>query len=88
MQLYIHDVAASVPRPVKELRGFERVRLRPRESQTVHFRLSPDDLKFYDEQMRLVLEPGAFRVFVGASSEDGQEAEFEVVEDLAAGAAS
>ncbi len=88
VQLYIHDVAASVPRPVKELRSFERVRLRPHKSRLVHFVLSPDDLRFYDEQMNLVLEPGAFQVFVGTSSVDGQEAEFEVVKEQRAGAAS
>ena len=86
VQLYVHDVAASAPRPVKELRGFERVRLRPRETRLVHFVLSPDDLKFYDEQMDLALEPGIFQVFVGTSSVDGLEAEFEVVKKQSAGA--
>jgi beta-glucosidase len=85
VQLYLRDVAASVARPVKELRGFQRVTLRPGESRTVRFFLTPHDLKFYDRQMRFVVEPGTFRVFVGTSSEGGLEAEFEVVEGAGAG---
>ena len=88
VQLYLHDVAASVARPVKELRGFKRVSLRPHEKSNVHFSLTPDNLKFYDEQMRQVLEPGVFKVFVGTSSVSGQEAEFEVVQNSGTGVAS
>ncbi len=88
VQLYVRDVAASVARPVRELRRFERVRLNPHESRTVEFQLCPDDLKFYDEQMRFVLEPGAFKLFVGTSSVGGEGAEFEVVQNPVAGAAS
>ena len=61
VQLYIRDVAASVARPVKELRGFQRVTLRPGETRTLRFTLTPDDLKFYDDRMQLVLEPGEFQ---------------------------
>jgi beta-glucosidase len=85
VQLYLRDVAASVARPVKELRGFERVTLRPGESRTVRFVITPHDLKFYDREMRFVLEPGTFRAFVGTSSEGGLEAEFEVVEGAGVG---
>ena len=80
VQLYLRDVAASVARPVRELRGFERVTLRAGESRTVRFTLTPDDLGFYNDRMQFVVEPGVFRVFVGTSSVGGLEAEFEVLE--------
>ena len=78
VQLYIRDVASSVVRPVKELRGFERVTLRPGEARAVRFSLGPDDLGALDRRMRFVVEPGAFKVFVGTSSAGGLEADFEV----------
>ncbi|MBX6311554.1 MAG: glycoside hydrolase family 3 C-terminal domain-containing protein [Isosphaeraceae bacterium] len=80
VQLYIRDVAASVVRPIKELRGFERVTLRPGETQIVRFTLTPEALGFYDRRMRFVVEPGEFRVIVGTSSEGGLEAGFQVIE--------
>ena len=81
VQLYVRDVAASRVRPVKELKGFERVTLRPGERRTVNFTLAPALLGFYGQDMRFVVEPGAFRVMAGTSSEDPQmlEATFEVV---------
>jgi beta-glucosidase len=87
VQLYLRDVAASVARPVRELRGFERVTLGPRETRTVRFTLTPDDLKFYNDRMQFVVEPGAFRVFVGTSSVGGLEEGFEVVEQTDLGGA-
>lgn len=80
VQLYIRDVAASVTRPVRELKGFQRIALRPGEKRRVTFALGPEHLGFYDRQMRFVVEPGEFRVFVGASSVGGLEASFEVVQ--------
>jgi beta-glucosidase len=80
VQLYIHDVAASVARPVQELRGFERVALRPDEKRTVRFQLTPRALGLYDRRMRFVVEPGEFRVIVGTSSAGGLEAGFQVIE--------
>jgi beta-glucosidase len=80
VQLYIHDVAASVSRPVRELKGFERITLAPGERRTVSFTLAPEQLAFYDRQMRLRVEPGAFKIFVGQSSAGGLEANFEVTE--------
>ena len=85
VQLYIRDVAASVARPVRELAGFERVTLRPGEKQTVRFELGPDDLGFYDRELKFVVEPGEFRVFVGTSSVGGLEERFDVVDASAAG---
>ena len=78
VQLYLQDVAASVTRPVKELKGFERVSLRPGESRHVEFTLAPGDLGFYDQTMRFVVEPGTFKVMVGTSSEGGLESSLEV----------
>jgi beta-glucosidase len=70
VQLYVHDVVASVPRPVKELKGFKRVHLVPGETRTVIFELPFDILAFYDDAMQLVVEPGTIEVMVGSSSQD------------------
>src|SRR5207253_5566697 len=79
VQLYIRDVAASVTRPVKELKGFERMTLRPGEKRRVEFTLTPQLLGFYNREMRFAVEPGEFKVFVGDSSEDDRlQASFEV----------
>ncbi|HEX8351427.1 MAG TPA: beta-glucosidase BglX [Pyrinomonadaceae bacterium] len=80
VQLYVRDVAASRVRPVKELKGFQRVTLQPGERRTLSFRLTPAELGFYNESMRFVVEPGAFKVMAGRGSADPQmlEASFEV----------
>lgn len=78
LQLYIHDVAASVTRPVRELCGFERVPLRPGERKTIRFGLGPTMLGLYDRKMRWVVEPGTFKVMVGTSSVGGLETDLEV----------
>ncbi|HEX8773928.1 MAG TPA: beta-glucosidase BglX [Pyrinomonadaceae bacterium] len=78
VQLYIRDMAASMTRPVRELKGFERVTLRPGERRRVEFTLTPEHLGFYNREMRFVVEPGTFKVFAGTSSEGGLEASFEV----------
>ena len=80
VQLYIRDMAASVTRPVKELKGFKRLSLTPGEKQRVEFTLGPEHLGFYNREMRFVVEPGEFRVMVGSSSEDVIEKSFVVVE--------
>jgi beta-glucosidase len=80
VQLYIRDVAASVTRPVRELKGFQRITLRPGEKRRVEFTLAPEHLGFYNQNMRFVVEPGEFNVFVGNSSVGGLEARFEVTE--------
>ena len=79
-QLYINDVVASVARPVKELKDFRRVALKAGEKKTIEFTITPDKLAFYDLNMKLVVEPGAFEVLVGGSSrdEDLQKATFNV----------
>jgi beta-glucosidase len=78
VQLYLRDDAASVTRPVRELRGFRRVPLGPGEHQTVTFQLGPDDLAMYDRDMRRVVEPGGFTVWAGGSSAATLEAHFTV----------
>jgi beta-glucosidase len=76
VQLYIRDVAASMTRPVKELKGFQRITLRPGEKRRVEFTLAPESLGFYNREMRFVVEPGEFKVMVGSSSEDLVESKF------------
>lgn len=78
VQLYIRDVAASMARPVKELKGFKRISLKPGESQRVEFSLGPEHLGFYNLAMKYVVEPGEFKVMVGSSSEDVIEKSFQV----------
>jgi beta-glucosidase len=78
VQLYIRDVAASVTRPVKELKGFQRVTLAAGERKRVEFVLTVDHLGFWNRDMRFTVEPGEFKVMVGANSEDTIEAKFEV----------
>lgn len=80
VQLYIRHIAASVTRPVKELKGFERIALKPGEKKRVEFTLAKEHLGFYNRDMRFVVEPGEIKVFVGANSVDGLEASFRVVE--------
>jgi beta-glucosidase len=70
VQLYVRDEVASVTRPVRELRGFEKISLPPGRSRTLSFTLRPDDLAFHDEQMQRVVEPGFFTVWMGTSSAD------------------
>jgi beta-glucosidase len=69
-QLYIRDVISSVTTPVKSLKGFGRIKLKPGESGKVQFKLSTDELKLWNRQMKQVVEPGEFKVMVGSSSED------------------
>ena len=79
VQLYINDRVASITRPVKELKGFKRIALEPAETKTVEFELSTELLGFYNKDMKLIVEPGVFKVMVGRSSEDiVLEGEFEV----------
>ena len=80
VQVYIRQIAASVTRPVKELKSFQRIALRPGEKRHVEFTLTPAQLGFYNADMRFVVEPGDFRVFAGANSVGGLEASFRVIE--------
>lgn len=80
-QLYVRDDAASVTRPVRELRGFQRVRLRAGEARTVRFTLRPADLALYGLDLRRVVEPGTFTLWAGGSSAATLEAHFTVTGD-------
>jgi len=70
VQLYVRDLVSSVTRPVKELKGFQKVSLPPGKSQTVVLEIAPDILAFYDVNMDYVVEPGEFEIMVGTSSAD------------------
>jgi beta-glucosidase len=79
VQLYIRDVVATVTRPLKELKGFQKISLKPGEKRRVQFTLASEQLGFYDREMRFTVEPGEFRVFVGQNSAEGLQASFQVV---------
>lgn len=79
VQLYLHDLVASVTRPVRELKGFERVTLGPGEKCRIEFLLTSKHLGFYDREMRFIVEPGTFKVTVGTNSMEGLETTFEVM---------
>jgi beta-glucosidase len=70
VQLYVRDLLASVARPIAELAGFQRVHLAPGEERELSFTLGPEHLALLDRELRRVVEPGSFRVLVGASSAD------------------
>ena len=70
VQLYIRDVISSVTTPVKSLKGFSRISLKPGESGKVQFKLNTEELKIWNRQMKHVVEPGEFKVMIGSSSED------------------
>jgi beta-glucosidase len=76
VQLYVRDEVGTVTRPVRELRGFRRVRLAPGETRTVAFTVDVQDLAFHDATLRRVAEPGDFTVLVGGSSADTRAARF------------
>lgn len=78
VQLYIRDLVATMTRPVKELKGFQRVTLQPGEKRRVEFVLGPEHLGFWNREMRYVVEPGEFRVMVGSNSVDVIDTKLEV----------
>ena len=78
VQLYIRDLVGSTTRPVKELKGFERIYLQPGQTRTVTFKIAPEMLKFYDYDLQYVIEPGDFQVMIGSNSRDVKTAAFTV----------
>lgn len=76
VQLYIRDMVGSVTRPVKELKGFQKIALQPGESKTVSFTIGVNDLKFYNSDLKFVAEPGDFKLMIGANSKEVKEAPF------------
>ncbi|HEY9755911.1 MAG TPA: beta-glucosidase BglX [Oculatellaceae cyanobacterium] len=80
MQLYVRDLVGSITRPVKELKGFQKVELQPGEQKTISFKLSPEDLRFYNANLDFVTEPGEFKVFCGPDSANLKEAKFSLLQ--------
>ncbi len=80
VQMYIHDKDASSIRPIKELKGFQRIHLAKGESKTVTFDITPDLLKFYNADMQYVLEPGEFNIMIGCNSEQTENHLITVIE--------
>lgn len=78
VQLYIRDLVGSITRPVKELKGFQKISLKPGESREVSFKITEDDLKFYNSNLDFVAEPGDFKLFIGTNSRDVREADFKL----------
>jgi len=80
VQLYIRDMVGSITRPVKELKGFQKVILKAGESKTLSFGLTVEDLKFFNKDLQWVAEPGDFKVFIGSNSRDVKEADFKLLQ--------
>ncbi|MBL7804802.1 MAG: beta-glucosidase BglX [Saprospiraceae bacterium] len=78
VQLYIRDLSADISRPVKELKGFEKIRLEPGAGREVRFLLTKKDLAYWNHEAKFKADPGKFKVFVGGNSQDVKEAEFEL----------
>jgi beta-glucosidase len=70
VQMYIRDKVSSVTRPVKELKGFQRITLASGETKTISLEITPEHLAFYNIDMKYVVEPGEFEIMVGSSSRD------------------
>lgn len=79
VQLYIRDLVGTVTRPVKELKGFQKVMLKAGETRTITFTITSEELSFYNNELNWVTEPGKFHVFVGSNSRDVKQAEFELL---------
>ncbi|WP_160715239.1 beta-glucosidase BglX [Chitinophaga solisilvae] len=73
VQLYITDPVASVTRSVKDLKGFQKIKLQPGESKEISFRISPEQLKFFNSDLKYIWEPGEFIIQIGTNSEDGEK---------------
>ena len=79
-QLYVRDLVANVTRPVRELKGFKRVRVEPGQTVTVDFELHTDDLAFFGRNNELIVEPGVFHAWIGGSSTTELRSEFRLVD--------
>jgi beta-glucosidase len=79
VQLYIRDLVGSITRPVKELKGFQKIELKAGETKTVTFNITVNDLKFYNSDLKFAAEPGDFKVFIGGNSRDVKEAAFKLL---------
>lgn len=79
VQMYIRDMVGSITRPVKELKGFQKIELKPGESKKVSFTIGVEDLKFYNSDLKFAAEPGNFKIFIGTNSRDVKEADFKLL---------
>ena len=80
VQLYIRDLVGSTTRPVKELKGFERIYLQPGQTRTVTFKIAPEMLKFYNYDLQYVVEPGDFSIMIGPNSRDVQTVSIRLID--------
>jgi beta-glucosidase len=78
VQLYIQDLFGTVVRPIKELKGFQKIFLKKGESKQVSFTIDVDKLKFYNDELKYIYEPGDFKVYIGTNSQDVKEAAFKL----------
>ena len=81
VQLYIRDLVGNVTRPIKELKGFQRIHLNKNETKTVTFKIHTDDLAFYGRDMKLMTEPGQFDVWIGGNSNANLRTSFHIEKD-------
>jgi len=79
VQLYTRDLVGSITRPVKELKSFQKISLKPGESKVVTFTISEEDLKFFNAELKYVAEPGDFQLFIGTNSRDLKSADFKLL---------
>ena len=79
VQLYLRDVTASVVRPVKELKGFQKIFLKKGEAKEIRFTLTANDLRFYNDRLQYIYEPGEFKLYIGGNSSDVKETGFEIL---------
>lgn len=79
VQLYTRDIAADIARPVKELKGFEKIKLAKGERRTVRFKITDKDLAYWNNELKYKSDPGFFKVFVGGNSRDVEDADFELI---------
>jgi beta-glucosidase len=77
-QLYIRDLVANVTRPVRELKGFKKIRLEPGQCETISFEIHTDDLAFYNRNMQFGAEPGLFHAWIGGDSNARLKTEFTI----------
>jgi beta-glucosidase len=79
VQLYIRDITGSVVRPVKELKGFQKIFLRKGETKEIKFNIGIEDLRFYNDKLQYIYEPGDFKLFIGGNSRDVKEINFQLI---------
>lgn len=80
VQLYIRDLVGTITRPVLELKDFQKIEIKKGEKKTVYFEIDKDDLKFYNNELQFIAEPGTFEVFVGGSSDKTLHSDFELIQ--------